>query len=227
MVSVDRIVRRVQSLMNDQIGAVFTNDVVMPYLNMAYDSLQEIFELNNMPVTDASSALIAVPVGTTQIHPFPTEPFYPQDLVEIKMMWERDYGSTDPYTIITKLDNLPLGYDNILTPLLGVYTWNGTINFLGATTPRDVKLDYTKTLFSQELIPGGVIPQNGVEPYLYYRTAAMIAMFIGENETRAAALQMEADRALERELGIGTKPRQQITTRRKPFMASYRGRGLS
>lgn|SRR5262245_44330319 len=224
MIPVERIVRRVQALMNDNDGAVYTPTVVMPYLNMAYDELQEIFEVNQMPVTAETSALIEVPIGTVKINPYPTEPFYPQNLVEVQRVWERLFGSTESYIPVTRLDSLPL-YDVSPMSYLGVFSWNGYINFLGAQTAREVKIEYIKTLFDQELIYLGWIPQNGVEPYMYFKTAAFCSMFVGENETRAAALSMESNNALDRELGIGTKSRQQIVTRRRPFQASYRNRG--
>ena len=50
-------------------------------------------------------------------------------------------------------------------------------------------------------------------------------MFIGENETRAMVLDAQAERAMDRLLGINNKGRQQIMTRHRPFRASWKARG--
>jgi hypothetical protein len=61
--------------------------------------------------------------------------------------------------------------------------------------------------------------------YLSYKTAALCAMFIGENESRAKILNDQADEAMERLEGISNKGRQQIMTRHRPFRAAYKSRG--
>src|SRR3982751_5928426 len=94
------VMDRAASLMNDTAKTVFTYAAQLPYLNMAIDELQEYFQLCNIPVTNASSAAVIVPIGTTQINPVtgapPNDaPNYPYDLVEIQGLYERLSGSTD------------------------------------------------------------------------------------------------------------------------------------
>jgi len=61
--------------------------------------------------------------------------------------------------------------------------------------------------------------------FLAFKTAALCARYIGENESRAQQLDGEADDALERTTTISNKGRQQIMTRHRPFRAGYKMRG--
>jgi hypothetical protein len=60
---------------------------------------------------------------------------------------------------------------------------------------------------------------------LSYKTAALLSQFIGENESRAQLLNGEAELAVERMASIDNKGRQQMSTRHRPFRASYKARG--
>src|SRR5258705_3057373 len=81
------ILQKASALLNDQDRATYTDIVLLPYLNISLSELQEIFELNNIPVTSQSSATIAVPTGTSLIG-YLTIPPLPVDLVEIQEEWE-------------------------------------------------------------------------------------------------------------------------------------------
>lgn len=221
------------SLMNDTAKTVYTYAAQMPYLNMALRELQEHFQLNNVPVTNQTSAPIIVPIGTTAITPFDEEGAagtlnYPQDLIEIQGIYERLSGTTNPFIPLVKREFLPHVLDNLPTDALQYWAWeNQTIKFIGALTIRDVKLDYIKTLFPRIANQAAVIGVINAESFLFYRTAALCTRFIGENPDRSGELNEFAVFALDRATGIETKARQNITTRRKPFMAAYKRRSFT
>src|SRR5665213_3868171 len=77
--------------MNDYKQSVYTNIAVLPFLNLSLDELQELFEQNNIPVTNATSAAITIPAGTDRIG-FDTTPSLPSDLIEIQQLWESTTG---------------------------------------------------------------------------------------------------------------------------------------
>ena len=221
------------ALMNDANRTTYTYDAQIPYLNMALAELQEHFELNNIPVTDQTSAPIVVPVGTVAIGPFDgvgagVTPTYPQDLVEIQGIYERLSGTTNPFIPLTKREFLPHVLDNLPGESLQIWSWaDQRIKFIGALTPREIKLDYIKTLFPKVTNQAALLGVINAETFLFYRTAALCTQFIGENESRATELNNFAILALDRVTGIGTKARQNINTRRRPFMAAYKRRTLS
>lgn len=214
------------SLMNDSAQTVYTDAAVLPYLNMALDDLQEIFEQNNIPVTNQVSAIITLPAGTTKLG-FGTIPALPADLVEIQYAYERSSGVI-PWIPMSRKEFIPKQHeDQSITQFLW-WTWRDqAMHFIAATSAIDIKLDYIQNIFNTPIQTADIgvdIPIINVKQYLGYATAALCAMFVAENETRAAALDSKAQQALDRELGIPVKGRQAITTRRQPFMGSYRRR---
>lgn len=221
------------ALMNDALKTVYTYTAQMPYLNMALEELEEHFQLNNVPVTNQTDAFITVTAGTNEILPFDglgsgPAPNYPQDLVEIQRIYERLAGTTNPFIPLVKRDFLPHALDDLPTESLMVWAWEGQkIKFLGATTDREIKLDYIKTLFPEVTNQAAVLGVINARSFLQYRTAALCTQFIGENASRAEDLNNFAMLALDRVTGIGTKARQSINTRRRPFMASYKRRSFT
>lgn len=221
------------SLMNDTAKTTYTYTAQLPYLNMAFDELQEMFELNNIPTTNKTSAAITVPIGTTAIGPIDGEgmtvaPNYPIDLVEIQGLYERLSGSSDPFVKVTQLEFLPHSID--VMPVAAIQYWsfeNQQIRIIAALTARQVKLDYVKTLFQDDLTSASVIGIINARSFLYYRTAALCSQFIGENEHRASQLNSFAELAVDRATGISIKGKQAITTRRRPFMSSYKRRSFT
>jgi len=226
-----QVMNRSASLMNDTAKTVYTYVAQLPYLNIAVDELQELFELNNIPVTNQTTAFIAVPAGVVQIEPIenagPGIVTYPNDLVEIQGLYERLGGSTEPFIPMTQREFLPHSLDNLPTESLGYWIWEDQkIKFIGALLPREVKLDYIKKLFPDELNASSAIGIINARGFLYFRTAALCSQFIGENTTRATELNNFATLALDRITGIGIKGKQAIMTRRRPFMATYKSRGF-
>lgn len=227
------VMDKAASLMNDTAKTVYTYAAQMPYLNMALAELEEHFQLNNIPVTSQTSAPITVSAGVKSINAFDgvgagPAPNYPQDLVEIQGIYERLAGTTDPFIPLTKRDFLPHPIDDLPTESLMYWIWEDQkIKFIGATTDRDVKLDYIKTLFPEVTNQAAVLGVINAKSFLQYRTAALCTQFIGENATRAGELNNFAVLALDRVTGIGTKARQSTNTRRKPFMAAYKRRSFS
>lgn len=221
-------------LMNDANKTSYTYTAMIPYLKMAVDEFQEACELNNIPVTNETSAVITVNVGTTLIRPVDgfgngAAPNYPTDLIEIQGLYERLAGSQDPFVPMTKREFLPHALDNLATEALQYWVWEGQqIRFVGATTDREVKMDYIKAI-----LPTNITDENTVigvinaKSFLYYRTAGLCSQFIGENQTRADQLNGFAQIAIDRFLGVNTKGKQSIMTRRRPFMSAYKRRSFT
>jgi len=228
------VMDKAASLMNDTAKTVYTYVAQLPYLNMAFDELQESFELNNIPVTNqTTSPVIVIPIGTTSINPVDgvgsgAAPNYPTDLVEIQGLYERLTGSNDPFVPIHQREFLPHALDNLPTEALQYWIFEGQrIKFIGALTSRDVVIDYIKAIFPDQIAQTTVIGIINARSFLYYRTAALCSQFIGENKTRADELNSFALMALDRVTGIGVKSKQSIMTRRKPFMGAYKRRSFT
>lgn len=223
MPTVSEVMSRAAALLNDVNLNVFTTTAQFPYINMAIDELQELLEQNNVPYTNKRSAVLTVTTAMTDIGGT-TGPALPTDLIEIQWLGERLAGTTDDFIQMTRREYLP--HTQVLTETLEWYTWQGqVINFIGATTSREIRIDYIAALLTAVTATTSSIGLFNSKSFLAYRTAALCAEFIGENPTRAQALNNDAGMALDRLLSINTKGRQSITTRRRPFMAAYKTLG--
>lgn len=218
--------KRAAAHLNDQSRAIFTDDVLLPYFQTAYEELLEMLEENNAPFTNSTSAVIPVNVGTTQIGN-PDTPLFPQlpeDLVEIQDVWERLQGSNIDFTLLEKRTTLPL--TSILTSELLVWSWQGGIvNFIGANTARDVKINYVSNGTIIDFDINTRIKIINSKNNLSYRTAGLAAYFVGENKERADELNGNASGAFDRLINLSVKGEQSISTRRRPFRAGLKQRG--
>lgn len=212
-----------RALLNDTAGQQWTNAFLLPYLNIAIGELNELAEENNVQVTNATAVPVTVPVGVTNIGGA-GGPDLPPDLVEIQQLFERTNGAAEDYVEMTRRTFLP--EIQVLTTDLVYWTWeNQIIKFIGATSDRQVKIHYIASRISQVTDPTNPISVINAQTFLNYRTAALASEFSGENKTRADSLNSAAGAGIDRFLNIDAKGRQAITTRRRPFMATYKSRG--
>lgn len=224
MPTAGEIMNRSAVLLNDKAKTIYTYVDQLPHLNTAIDDLSEELELNNVAITNVSSAIIPITTLQTDIGGT-TGPVLPADLIEIQRLWERQTGTTNSFLPMDKYEFLP----NIGTKTSSLVFWSWQkqiINFVGANLPRDVKIDYIAAVLPLAVDENSIITKFNSRGYLSYRTAALCARFIGENPTRADELDREAQRSLDRVLGIDTKGRQSFSARRRPFRAGAKVRGL-
>ena len=222
------------ALLNDPLQESFTNAVMLPYLNLARSELQESFELNNIPVTNETSAIIPVPAGTIAIGyppdpPLVGTPYLPDDLIEIQELYESqtDQNNWIPLTKKNFLTTSTLG--NTELSIFGVWAWmDQEIRVLSALTAIDLKIDYIKSLFAtlEEADLADIIEIRNIATFLQYRVAGLSAEFVSEDLQRAGNLNSFAAMSIERSLGISVKGQQSIVTRRRPFRASWKRRGI-
>lgn len=224
------IIKAVSVLMNDSEQANYNNVTVLPYLNLALNELQEIYELNDIPVTTETSTAIKIKSGVKSIG-FDTTPALPSDFIEIKELWESPSG-LNQWTRMDPKDSIPHYLeDNSTISMFLIYSWqHGRITLIPANADIDLKIDYIGSIFNTPIEIKDInvnLPFTNVETYLDYKTAALCAMFIAENESRALSLDALTGTALSRALGIPIKGMQSINTRRRPFRASYKRRGTT
>lgn len=221
------IMQNVASLLNDTARQTFTDTVLIPYLNMALQDMQDIFQLNNIPVTNNVSGTLAVAAGVDRIAFANTVPILPPNLVEIRQLWESPSGRNN-WTPLTKMEFLPHYLENnVQSSQFLLWAWmDQEIRLIAVNQDNDLKLDYIKSIFTVITL-GRVNIDLGLvltSAYLQYRTAALAAYFIGENEDRSIVLNNEAELAIQRSLQISTKGKQSISVRRRPYRAAFKSR---
>lgn len=214
------------ALLNDQVQSIFTDEVLLPYYNMALQKLQETFELNNIPITNETSSVIEVDTGVSSIS-FTTTPPLPSDLIDVRELWESPRDQ-NVWTPMKRKEFLPhyLDQDQPINQFL-IYSWiNQEIRLIAANTDNDLKIDYLKSILPRITITDidTEVTVLNVTLFLTNWTAGLAAYFIGENESRATVLYGLANQSLETSMGISVKGQQSITTRRRPYRAAYKQR---
>jgi len=218
------VMNATRALLNDQIGAIFSDTVLLPYYNMATKTLEEAFQLNNIPVTNASSSVIATTAGVFEIG-FSTFPALPPNLIEIRELWETPSGQIN-FIPMGRRIFLPL-YDNPPISQFLIYSWNDQkINLIPANSDIDLKIDYIQNLFADLSIDEINTPLTilGAQLFLQQWTAGLAAQFIGENEQRAQLLYALANQSLYRSLNIRVKSSQQTIIKHLPYRQAYKRR---
>ena len=211
------------ALLNDPALTNFTYAAQLPYLKLAAQELREQLELNNVPYSNKTSTAITIVAGVVTLD-FTTTPALPADLTEIQEIWERTAGVDEDYIPMVRKEFLP-GYV-VQTTCLIYWAWiNQQVKFIGSTSDRQLRIDYIADPIAAITASSSTIGFINCNNFLSYRTAALCAQFIGENKERSDDLNVMAQMALDRVLGIDTKGRQAIAVRHRPFMAGYRLRG--
>lgn len=231
----EQVIANAAALLNDATQRKYTSGVVLPYYNMARTDLQELFQLNNIPVTAETSDVIEVDAGEDTVPfapdpPIPGDPYLPDDLIEIQRLWVSGRDQEDWFPV-TKKDYLTQDELSAGSQLntFGVWAWmRQEIRLLPANTDLDLKVDYICDIFAVLELADLSDDQNVLlcDSFLQYRTAGLCAQYIMKSNDRAAALSTDAGRALDVSLGISTKGKQSIVYRRRPFRAAWKRRGI-
>lgn len=226
----NEIITTVAGLMNDAEQAQYNNIACLPFFNLALDELQELYELNNIPVTNETSTIIKIPAGVARLG-YDTTPALPSNLIEIQQLWESTSG-LNQWTPMDKKEFIPHTLeDNTTISMFLIWTWeHGRVHFIASNADNDIKIDYIASIFNTPILIKDInvnLPFTNVKTYLEYKTGALCAMFIAENESRALALDSLAGTALSRALGIPIKGMQSVVTRRRPFRSSFKRRGTN
>jgi hypothetical protein len=207
------------ALLNDPFRTDYTYGAQLPYLNMAINELNEQLMEANVPITNKVSTIYKVKAGQNSIINLHIE------MSEIQEVLERMQGTENKFMHLDRKE-FPVDYPQ--TNSLLFWCWEDQslkFNVKGANEPKDVKIDYVGWAMQHAVDEHTVIGTSTAATYLYNKTASLCAMFIGENETRAGLLDVQAEKAMERILAISNKGKQQIMTRHRPFRASYKLRG--
>jgi 3-dehydroquinate dehydratase len=155
-----------------------------------------------------------------------TGPALPSTLIVPITLWERLSGTTVDYSRMTPCRTLPK--TEVITEYLQYWSYQKQIiKFLGATSDREVKIDYLADNFSVAEDASDRINLFNAKSFLSYRTAALAADFQGENEERATKLNANAQNALDKLLNLDIKNQQNMPARRRPFRASWKSRGIN
>jgi hypothetical protein len=213
----------VRSLLNDAQGNLFTDTVLLPYLNSAYRKVQRAIGNTGGGGFIQDDVLLVV-TAVTQTDPSlqvsitdATEPpnQLPTDLLVPLKLWERANGSCDDFVAmvdLTRHGGLP---SQVQDTTLGMWEWRADgLWFLGATQDTQIRLRYMKAYpdFTDSTSP--VLVRNAQEA-LAYGTAALAAWARGS--PLAEKWDDAATDAIEDLVSAAVKREQQTARRRMPY----------
>lgn len=213
----------VRSLLNDAAGNLFTDAVLLPYVNSAYRAVQRAlanagaggFLTDNtlLVVPAISAADPSVQVSITDATAPPNQ--LPSDLLAPSKIWERANGSTDDFAEMVDLSQhggLPSRVQGVT---LGVWEWRGEgIYFLGATQDTQIRLRYAKAYPDLTDATSPVLVRNAQEA-IAYASAALAAWARGS--PLAEKWDGAAGDAIEQLVSAAVRREQQSSRRRRPF----------
>jgi hypothetical protein len=176
--SADAVFTLARGLLNDQNITLWTDDVLMIYLQYAHIELQARLRNNAAHVMKGYADVTVPAFAITLATP-------PDDLLAPIKLWEKPSGTPiESFRPMTEYDPLP----NISpTNVLSYWMWfQEQLMFIGCTQPTDIFITYWRR------IP---IPNAGSDPigilegelYLAPRTLALAAGAVGEDQTAAMA----------------------------------------
>jgi hypothetical protein len=202
-------------LLNDANKTLYNFNVLLPFLKIALQELEDTFVANSVKFILKRSAVISVAANAVTL-------VLPDDFLLPISLEERAVGETDDNFIdMTEQVWIP---SELPIDTLRYWTWadGQVINLLGANTPREVRVKYYRVL-SAINVPDDAITINHVKQFLSGRSASIAAFVIGENTTRAQSLDGFAQKSLDRALAIAAKKGQARPVRRKPYGTHRRG----
>jgi hypothetical protein len=218
-----QITALVRSLLNDAAGNLFTDAVLLPYVNSAYRKVQRAlaniesgtFLTDNVllvvpAVAQAdASAQVSITDGTAPPNQLPTDLLVPMKL------WERANGSSDDFIEMTDLtghDGLP---SEPQTQMLRYWEWRADgLYFLGATRDTQIRLRYQKSYPDLADATSPVLVRHAQEA-IAYAAAAMAGAARGAPQ--AERWDGAAADAIEDLIVRATQREQQTSRRRRPF----------
>lgn len=205
----------VRSLVNDELGSVYSDTVQVNFVNSAYRALQRKLAENGVR-TMQDTAPVALTTGQTVISAASTPPL-PTDFLQPYKLREKATGSADKYVdMFLCPDALPdrdQGQLNIL------WEWRANqIRLIGATQPVTTFIEYEKILPALTS-PTDPLLVNGAVDLLAYQVAATITRSRGASEASHdfAAAGAEEMRAY---LNRMTRGAQFRPVRRRPYSRS-------
>lgn len=213
----------VRSLLNDSPGNLFTDSLLIPYVNSGYRKVQRAlancgggaFIVDNATVVVSAvaapdpSAQVSITDATAPPNQLPT------DLILPLQLWERPNLSTQnfaPMVDLTRHGGLPSRPQGFT---LSVWEWRADgLYFIGATQDTQVRIRYAKAYPDLTDATSVILMRNAQEAIAYF-AAAMAAMARGS--PLAEKWDAAGDNALEDLISTTARREQHTVRRRRPY----------
>ena len=215
-----QITSLVRSLLNDAAGNLFSDTLLMPYLNSAYRKAQRALENVQAGSQLSDDALLIVPQISvdTAARVAITDSAgpagqLPSDLLVPLRLWERPNGSGDDFIEMLDLTNESGLPSEPQTGSLRYWEWRADgIYLLGATQDTQIRLRYRKALPDLADGTSAVLIRNAQDVLAYF-TAGLASAARGApqamrwDDAGVDALEDLINRVTQREQSVGRRRR--------------------
>lgn len=218
-----QITALVRSLLNDAAGNLFTDAVLLPYVNSGYRKVQRAlanvqsgtFLTDNLLLVVPAVAQVdaSVQVSVTDATAPPNQ--LPPDLLVPVKVWERANGSSDDFMGMTDLTDHGGLPSEPQGQMLRFWEWRADgLYFLGATQDTQIRLRYQKSYPDLTDATSPVLIRQAQEA-IAYCAAAMAGAARGAPQ--AERWDAAGADAIEDLVSRATQREQQTGRRRRPF----------
>ena len=173
--TISEVHTRVLSLLDDPLGAVFTEAVRREGFGEAYDALRSAFIQYQCPFATQIISTYVLPANTTFVAPAVMGILGMGELIELE---ERRANSTELYQSVYEVDELP---QRPPSDVLGEFAWQQDVfRFIGANNDRQLRVTYSDSGLGN--IDAGSTQVDGALTFLSKYTAGIIAPRKGYDE---------------------------------------------
>lgn len=220
-----QITALVRSLLNDSQGNLFTDSLLLPYVNSAYRKMQRaignagaggFIQDDALLVVSAvagvdTSLQVSITDATVPPNQLPTDLLFPLKI------WERPNGSAQDFVEMVDLSQHGGLPSRAQDATLSVWEWRADgIYFLGATQDTQIRLRYLKAYPDLTDATSPVLVRNAQEAIAY--AAAALAAWSRGSPLAAKWDEAGAD-AIEDLVSAAVRREQNTSRRRRPFSA--------
>lgn len=192
--------------LNDASRVRWPDSVLLPYLRSAIGEMQSELESNDLPPLYEIAAIIPVPQGTTVLT-------LPQDFVFPVFLDER--APNEPHFM--EMDEVTWDPDVDRNEKLRYWNFReGAINLLGATTDREIRMRYLRSLSAIET-ENSVIEVANAKGFYAARTAGLASQFGGSATARGQSANDRAEYFKRLVIAAITKRLQDRPVRRRRY----------
>lgn len=191
-----------QLMLNDVAATKYTTAVLLPYLRKAYEEFQSWGDSFGLQTVKRDVEVAPTTVTGNYISiTYTGAKLLPPDLRIPLKVYEKPLGS-DPinYSLMEETEFKTIVSNAGGRTTYGYWAWDGQIMFFPKVLPAgniDILIEYIGSTISFTDQTSTVYDIH-FKTHLAARTAALAAMYIGQNETRAAACNDDANQALDR-----------------------------
>lgn len=200
--------------LNDSSQLVYTSTILLPFVNMALEELEEELDVYDVNPLRNESIVIDVAQGDTVLTQMPT------DYVEAVALFERADGSSDNWVEVKETDWVDVNLDESTT-ILNWAPRGGQIRITPPTQAREVMLKYLKGLTEATAV-GTTLDIGGSLRFLGLATARAAARDLGNSVTKAASYDKDIAKAKDMLVRRLSNEGQGIGVRRRPFTGRNR-----